>query len=108
MSMQARRNALYRSVEARVLDLLAREGVPATTGQRLAAGVVDVLSREWGGQVISFPRNLDAAARQRRTMIAGQFDGSNYAELATQFGYTERHIRKIIKRVALETQRSGA
>lgn len=100
--MKSRRGALCQGIETHVRDLLVREGIPATTARRVASGVVRLLTTEWGGQVISFPRGQVHTAHQRWVQIAAQFDGGNYAALAATHGYTERHIRKIVTRMKNE------
>ena len=97
MSMATRRQTLYQSIAACVRDGLTREGAPTATSQGVASAVVAMLASQWGGQVISFPRAQRQAVRQRWQRIAEQFDGSNFAQLATAHGCTERHIRNVIK-----------
>lgn len=102
MSMADRRKALYQGLEARVIDALVQAGVAPPLHQHVAATVLEAIGRGWGGQVIYFPRVHDRQINDKWDAIASQFNGSNYAELASLHGYTERHIRKIIKRVALK------
>lgn len=99
MSMATRRQALYQSITTCVRDCLTHEGVPVGASQGAASAVVELLASQWGGQVISFPRAQRQAVRQRWQRIAEQFDGNNYSQLAAAHGCTERHIRKVIKRM---------
>lgn len=49
-----------------------------------------------GGMWIYFPKLRRSAFDKIKTSIKQEFRGHNYYQLAVKYGYTERHIRRIV------------
>ncbi|MCL2415803.1 MAG: hypothetical protein FWD01_03220 [Defluviitaleaceae bacterium] len=49
-----------------------------------------------GGMRVYFPKLRNSASKSIKAKIAKEFNGYNYARLAEKYGYTERHIRRIL------------
>lgn len=54
------------------------------------------LCRAMGGLKVYIPKTDSFERIIRNKKIVADFNGSNYAELATRYGFTESHIRNII------------
>lgn len=100
MTPETRRAELYEDVEQHVIKVLRKEGLSPEIAGQAANEVADMLASNWGGQVISFPRDVARSRGKRHADILQKFNGRNYGELATEFGYTERGIRRLIERTA--------
>ncbi len=98
MTSKNKRAELYEDLEQHVIGVLQREGVASETAKQIASEVADSLATHWGGQIISFPRDLVRSRGELHKKIVSRFNGRNYGELANEFGYTERGIRKLIER----------
>lgn len=56
------------------------------------------LAKTFSGETVYFPEMKRACSGKVRQLILEQFDGNNYSEIARKYGYSERHIRKIVKK----------
>ena len=99
MSSQTRRAELYEDVEQHVVAVLRQGGIAPDVAKQAGAEVADSLANHFGGQVISFPRDITRSRGLRHAQILAKFNGRNYGELAAEFGYTERGIRKLLDRM---------
>ena len=50
------------------------------------------------GQQIAFPKKL-YSIKYIKEQIVIEYDGTNIRKLASKYGYTERHLRKILKEI---------
>lgn len=56
------------------------------------------IAKTFSGETVYFPEMKRACSEKVRQLILEQFDGNNYGELARKYGYSERHIRRIVKK----------
>ncbi|MBS0212355.1 MAG: hypothetical protein JSR26_04125 [Proteobacteria bacterium] len=99
-SMSDRRAALYAHIIDKVIETAAELGLAGDLGEHLGAAIVDAIAQDFGGQVLSFPKD-DAyrLSRREQAILAARSQGASIHELARQFGMTERGIAKLLKRV---------
>lgn len=64
------------------------------------------VERMWRGRQIYFPFLEHVCRENLREKILKEFNGYNAAELASKYGYSERHIRRLCEKgnVVLEGQ----
>lgn len=53
------------------------------------------------GQQIAFPKKLYSITYIKEQIVL-EYDGTNIRKLASKYGYTERHLRKILKEITTE------
>ena len=54
------------------------------------------LSENMGGFTVYIPSTRTIFAKCLETQVLSEFDGTNLSSLARKYGYTERHMRRII------------
>lgn len=59
------------------------------------------LTRNWGGQLIYFPKNHAGRITERDMQVYRDFNGKNHAELAVRYDLTVQHIYRIVKEVGM-------
>ena len=64
----------------------------AMLGAKKALKFVQTMGDMW----VYFPKLRRSAFKTIEAMIIKEFNGYNYARLAFKYGYTERHIRRIV------------
>lgn len=52
--------------------------------------------RDYGGQRVSIPQDIQYPLEQRDAQLWARFNGANVAELAGEFGITEQQVRNIL------------
>ncbi|WP_331461597.1 Mor transcription activator family protein [Carnobacterium maltaromaticum] len=62
-----------------------------------------VMYREYRGFQLNMPMRL-VSSQHIRHIIEVEYDGTNGAEIARFYGYTERHIRRLIAEVKDKNQ----
>ena len=98
-TMAARRAELYADVEEYVASTLRQRGIAAESAEAAAAAAADMLAAEWRGQQITFPMNGQREGRACRDAdIAARMGSESVADLAREYGMTERGIRKAAHR----------
>jgi len=80
-------------IYARLREVTAQ---PPQDCARLAAGIIDALRAEFGGQQPYLSVDKDLALSGRDRQIAAQFNGRNLAELAREHKLTPRRLYAII------------
>lgn len=55
------------------------------------------IANVYAGEKIYFPEIKTSCKEKIKSLIIEKFDGTNQFELAKQFGYSERHIYRILK-----------
>ena len=73
---------------------------------KVANGLCDSLSKNWGGITIYIPSQKDFERKKRNQKIYDQFNGNNYADLAKKFRISEKQIRICINQVQVQVQES--
>jgi Mor family transcriptional regulator len=94
-----RRHALYQDVVDKVCALLTSYELGEGVSGPVAEAVADMLADSWGGQVLSFPKDVMRRLTAKELEIYDQFNGRNLPELARQYGYTQRGMEKLIARI---------
>lgn len=56
----------------------------------------------WGGQIVYFPEGHQLKVAELHLKIYNRFDGTNQAELATEFGISLQHVYRVLKAVHAE------
>lgn len=102
--MEDLRNELLADVAAHAAEILLDHNVAPDVAEQAGAAIADHLADNWGGQVVSIPKDFAYKLAQRDRLILGQFDGANHSELAKRYDMTERGIRKLLAR-AIQRQR---
>lgn len=97
--MEARRNEFLADAAAHAADTVRDYGIPDEIAEQIGAAIADNMADNWGGQVLTFPKNYayKLAARDRRILEAFRLN-PNYAAIARANGMSERGLRKLLKR----------
>lgn len=96
--MEALRGELITSVIDHAEDALKRAGIDSEKAIHIATSVADNLVDMFGGQNICFPNDYRFKLAQKEASVYAQFTGTNFGELASAHGMTERGMRKLIVR----------
>lgn len=81
--------------------------LPAAQVQAAMREVAHILCREFGGQRLSVPKDIQYPLGLRDTKLCAAFTGANIAELAFDFDLTEQQVRNILAHVRHSRSRSG-
>lgn len=95
---EQRRQELIQFVIDSAEDALKKLGIGSEDAYRAAVAVADMLTDQFGGQVITFPTDYRRKLEQRDAAIYACFDGANVADLAREHRMTERGMRKLLHR----------
>lgn len=101
-AMEALRAELLAWVADRVAQEVCEFGVAADVAEQIGNATADALADDWGGQVISVPKDhfFRLAARDYQVLDA-HAGGEPIAAIALRMHITARGVRKILKRAAL-------
>lgn len=100
--MEARRNELLTDVVAHAAATAQEFGVPADQAEQIGAAVADALASNWGGQTLSFPKDIAFRLSHRdREILATHRNGASVAKLARDYNMTEQGLRKLLRRAEL-------
>ncbi|MBN6064790.1 Mor transcription activator family protein [Aggregatibacter actinomycetemcomitans] len=75
--------------------------------EKIACSVSSFIAEFYAGQVIYFPAQTSFKRSALDAQIYKKFNGSNYAELAREYGYSEGGVRKVIARASKVAHRQG-
>lgn len=95
---EKKRQSLIQCVIDHAENVLRTQGITQDKAIQLATSIADRLAEDFGGQVITFPKDYNRKLRERDEQILADFDGSNFSELAMRYGMCDRTIRKLIAR----------
>lgn len=93
------RHELLEDIAAHATNVLTEYGVNVELADQAAVAIIDHLVEHWGGQLITFPKDFFFRMAKRDQEIYDRFTGHNYAELAKEYGITQRAVYKVISRV---------
>ncbi|MBB2775050.1 UNVERIFIED_ORG: Mor family transcriptional regulator [Comamonas terrigena] len=93
-----RRHDLIQCVIDHACHALQKHGVEAIPAAQIATAVADQIVDAFSGQVINFPAEYARKSRERDAQVYAEFNGENYAELATRYCMHERSVRRVIDR----------
>jgi|CXWL01.1.fsa_nt_gi Mor family transcriptional regulator len=79
--------------------LIEKAHLPNDQAELIAREAAEHVRKDWGGQIIYVPTGLGHDVQQRWLEIWNKFKGDNVSELASEFGCSEIHIYRIIKRM---------
>jgi Mor family transcriptional regulator len=96
--MEQRRHELLEFVHDVVKQTLADYRIKPDVADQVGCAVADALASEWGGQLISFPKDFAYKVSARDEQIWADFDGKNQPHLAQKYGLTLSAVYRIIKR----------
>lgn len=98
--MEIKRHDLWESLARRTAkEYSKRNGVPEDDALQTAYIVADEMRGDWGGSVISFPKDCRYTTSLRDAQIMREFNGHNHHALSVKYKLTENAIRKLLKRV---------
>lgn len=98
-NMAQRRHELLSDLADCVAAELKDYGISDALADQCGVATANRLAEHWGGQLISFPKDISFQIAARDLEIYALFKGGNHAELARQFGLTQRSVYRIINRV---------
>lgn len=90
------RNELLQSVEAWTAECAEDFGLSNEVASQLGVYVANHLADNFGGCMISFPKDHPYKIHQRDVEIYEKFNGTNYNALAQQYKIGTRAVYKII------------
>lgn len=97
--MATLRAELLQWVSEHCAHLLTEYGIDADLAEQAGCALADDLAEEWGGQVISFPKDhFYHLAKRDQELLAAHRAGESMAAIAMRMRITARAVRKIIKR----------
>lgn len=96
--MEDLRNALLSDVAAGAAVVMQDHGIAIEVAEQAGAAIADLLADNWGGQVITVPKDHAFKLSIRDQEILAAFDGTNLPELAKRCNMTERGVRKLLVR----------
>lgn len=102
--MEELRNELLADIAAHVLEILQDHSIGTDIAEQCGAAIADHLADNWGGQVVSIPKDHAYKLAKRDVAILREFTGNNHSDLARRYDMTERGIRKLVTR-AIQRQR---
>lgn len=99
--MEDRRNELLADLVDVTTRVLVDEEVSSEVAELAANAVADRLADHWGGQIISFPKDMRRrlAKLELEIFTAWSQGGISYGALALKYKMSERNIRRLIARV---------
>lgn len=98
-SMGNRRHELLSEVAYYVESLAIEHGVSKDVSEQLGVNAANLLAENWGGQMISIPKDHFYKLAERDELIYTDFKGNNWGELVRKYNMTENGIRRVINRV---------
>lgn len=96
--MEQLRNTFLSDIADHVAALLRDYNIADDVADQVGDAVADYIADDYGGQVVSFPKDQRYRLAKRDQAIVGAHHGNNLADLSRRFGLTQRAIRNILKR----------
>jgi Mor family transcriptional regulator len=97
--MQARRAALYAHAADKARETAMSLGIAENLAEHIGAAIADGLAEDFGGEVLSFPKDSAYMLSQReREILDAREKGTSLIELMRTYKMTERGLRKLITR----------
>ena len=86
-------------IAAHVFECLKESGVPKERAAEIAIGAAERVRQNLGGQMTYIPFGLAHEVLKRWEEIWAKFTGDNQLQLAREYGCTEVHIYRILRRM---------
>ena len=100
--MNALRAELLLDIAQRVADYVREYGLPHDLADQVGAGVADFLADDWGGQVVSIPKDHAYRLSLRdQNLLDAHRNGESIASIATRTKMTTRGVRRLLRRAEL-------
>jgi Mor family transcriptional regulator len=96
--MDTMRAELLADLVEHTAGVLQDLGVSPDVALQAANSLADHMAANWGGQVISWPKDSAYRLAGRELEILAKFNGTNYAELAREYDMHVRSVRRLINR----------
>ena len=96
--MADRRNELLSQVAVHAAEVARDHNVPDEHADQIGCAIADFLADLWGGQLITFPKDMAYRLSQRDLIIYAEFNGTNHGALARKYGIGTRAVYKLIAR----------
>ncbi|HDR1112432.1 TPA: DNA-binding protein [Pasteurella multocida] len=106
-SMKIARHELLQDIEVHISLICKEFNLADDVCEQIGTSIADFIADNYGGQVISFPKNFKWRTDSRTMQIYKKFNGANIRELAKEFGITESGIRKAINRARKNLETKG-
>ena len=97
--MKNKRIKFFNEIKEYVMEIFEKYEGDQDIANKVANGLCDSLSKNWGGITIYIPSQKDFERKKRNQKIYDQFNGTNYADLAKEFKISEKQIRICINQV---------
>jgi Mor family transcriptional regulator len=98
-SMEIRRNELLADVASRAEELCRDLGLPPDQAEQVGAAIADTLADDFGGQVISFPKDHAFRLSKRdQAILEAHRAGASLVKLMRDYCMTERGLRRLLQR----------
>lgn len=94
-----RRHDFYQELADVCERFLIDQGVSPDVANLLTTALVDHLADYWGGQVISFPKDVGYKLSVKELEVYDKFSGVNADDLAREYGMSIRGMNKLLARV---------
>lgn len=98
-NMELARNELLEEIRAYTKSVCSDFGIATDIADQVGTALADQLADNWGGQIVTFPKDHKYKLAMRDIEIYNEFNGRNHGELARRYQMTVRGIYKVIKRV---------
>lgn len=97
-SMDNMRAELLADLVKQTAVVLQDLGVSPEVAEQAANSLADHMATNWGGQVISWPKDSAYRLATRELEILAKFNGTNYVDLAREYDMHTRSLRRLINR----------
>lgn len=105
--MAVRRHELLAELVDTAAARLVENEVPPKVAQLIANDLADHVADNWGGQIITFPKDLRRKLTMLELEIYDRFSGENYDDLAREYGMTVSGMRKLVTRIRAKLAHRG-
>lgn len=100
--MEVRRNELLTDTAAAVERVCKEFNLPDDLAEQVGAAVADTLADDWGGQILTIPKDYAYKLAQRdREILDARRRGAGLAKLARDYDMSERNLRRLLQRAEL-------
>lgn len=90
---------LLRDLYDQTAHLARQSGLNCEDADRMALALVEVMTENWRGRNINFPKGTTMRLLKRDLAIWREFDGGNHSDLAEKYDVTTVWVYSIIRKV---------
>lgn len=88
-------------------NLLIKRGYGQEAANDVAFEAADAVRKEFGGQIIYFPKGTKFELEGKADEIFNKFTGANQRELAAEYGVSVPHVYRVIAKVRITRRGSS-